>query len=274
MSSGVRRLTRALAGAALLLVLSPASARAQLPHPLDEAPHTTDFLPRFDWKASIALLGHPDPRFTWDAQWVGDFDLVTYPNGRASVLAAYQTLLGSEFRPFDPYQSNYQLEASGSAFAGRTEVAAVLSHVSRHLGDRPNRTTIAENSFGARLLRRFGAGAPASLDVRLDARKVVARSYDDYTWIEEVEMVARRRFNPHVSAFLRGYGQLIQVDPDVLGRPTQRGGRLEAGLNLRGRQTQGPAAEVFVGGEQMIDADPLDRTTRRWAYVGVRLLGR
>jgi hypothetical protein len=32
--------------------------------------------------------------------------------------------------------------------------------------------------------------------------------------------------------------------------------------------------ELFGGAEQMIDADPLDRVTRRWAYFGFRLLGR
>ena len=186
----------------------------------------------------------------------------------------YQALLGSEFRPFDPYQSNYLLEASGSYFIGTTEVAGVLSHISRHLGDRPKRLAVAENSLGPRVMHRFGTESAVWFDVRADVRKVIARAYDDYTWIEELELVARRQVNPHAAVYLRGYGQLIQVDPTLAGRTTQKGGRVEAGVKLRGANPAGPAMELFAGGEQMIDADVLDRLPRRWAYVGFRILGK
>jgi len=63
------------------------------------------FRPRVAKDTSAALLAHSDPRFTWDTHWAGDLDLFTYPKGRASFLADYQALLGSEYRPFDPYQS-------------------------------------------------------------------------------------------------------------------------------------------------------------------------
>jgi hypothetical protein len=230
-------------------------------------------MPRLDMKLSAALLANSDPRFTWDTHWAGDLDLFSYPKGRASFLADYQALLGSQFRPFDPYQSNYLLEASGSFFAGKTEVAGVLNHVSRHLGDRPKRFAVAENSLGARIMRRLGEESTGLLDIRVDVRKVIATAYDDYTWIEEVELVGRRQISVHSSVFLRGYGQLIQVDPLVAGRNQQRGGRVEAGVKLKGSNAAGPALELFGGGEQMIDADPLDRMPRRWAYVGFRLMG-
>jgi len=274
MSSSVGRLIRRAALAAgLSLALAPA-AFAQNPHPLDAAPAAADFMPRMDWKMSAAFLNHPDSRFTWDTHWAGDFDLFSYPKGRVSFLADYQALLGSEFRAFDPYQSNYLLEASGSVFVGRTEVAGVLSHISRHLGDRPKRIAVAENSLGPRIMRRFGtADNASSLDLRVDVRKVIAKAYDDYTWIEEVELVARRRLTPYAGMFLRGYGQLIQVDKTYAGRDQQRGGRVEAGVRLRGKGTTGGSMELFGGGEQMIDADVLDRLPRRWAYVGFRLLG-
>ena len=274
MSSSVGRLIcRAALAAGLSLALAPA-ASAQLPHPLDEAPASADFMPRMDWKMSAAFLNNPDTRFTWDTHWAGDFDLFTYPNGRVSFLADYQALLGSEFRPFDPYQSNYLLEASGSVFVGRTEVAGVLSHISRHLGDRPKRIAVAENSLGPRVMRRIGSSAStSSLDVRVDVRRVIAKAYDDYNWNEEVELVGRRRVSPYVGAFLRGYGQLIQVDKTIAGRDQQRGGRVEAGVRLRGKGQTGGSMELFAGGEQMIDADVLDRLPRRWAYVGFRLLG-
>ncbi|MFN8063293.1 MAG: hypothetical protein U0P82_00735 [Vicinamibacterales bacterium] len=268
------RLVRGAASAALLLTALAPAASAQIPRPLSEAPAGADFMPRFDWKMSAAYLAHPDPRFTWDTHWAGDFDLFSYPKGRVSFLADYQALLGSEYRAFDPYQSNYLLEASGSYFVGRTEVAGVLSHISRHLGDRPKRLAVAENSLGPRLMRRFGTDARGIFDVRADVRKVIARAYDDYTWIEELELTARRPLNPHVAVFSRGYGTLIQVDPLIAGRAdTQRGGRIEAGVKLRGSATSGGAMELFVGGEQMIDADVLDRLPRRWAYLGFRLLG-
>lgn len=274
MSSSVGRLIRRAALAAgLSLALAPA-AFAQLPHPLDDAPAAADFMPRIDWKMSAAFLDHPDSRFTWDTHWAGDFDLFSYPKGRVSFLADYQALLGEGFRAFDPYQSNYLLEASGSVFVGRTEVAGVLSHISRHLGDRPKRIAVAENSLGPRFMRRLGTTASqSSLDVRVDVRKVIAKAYDDYNWIEEVELVARRRVSPYAGMFLRGYGQLIQVDTTVAGRGQQRGGRVEGGVRLRGKSQAGGAMELFGGGEQMIDADVLDRLPRRWAYVGFRLLG-
>lgn len=273
MSSSVGRLIRRAALAAgFSLALVPA-AFAQLPHPLDEAPASADFMPRIDWKMSAAFLNHPDERFTWDTHWAGDFDLFSYPKGRVSFLADYQALLGSQFRPFDPYQSNYLLEASGSVFVGQTEVAGVLSHISRHLGDRPKRIAVAENSLGPRIMRRVGAAGPSSLDIRVDVRKVIAKAYDDYNWIEELELVARRRLSPYAAMFVRGYGQLIQVDKTIAGRDQQRGGRVEAGVRLRGKGQTGGSMELFAGGEQMIDADVLDRLPRRWAYVGFRLLG-
>lgn len=225
---------------------------------------------RFDWRMSAALLQHPDPRFTWDTHWAGDFDLFSYPKGRATFLADYQALLGSEYRPFDPYQSNYLLEASGSYFAGKTEIAAVLSHISRHLGDRPKRIAVAENSLGPRVLRHLGDDA-RSLDVRVDIRKVIARAYDDYSWISELDLTARRRISPRNSLYARGYGELIQVERSIANRGNQRGGKIEAGLKVQGSSG---AMEFFAGGEQMIDADPLDRVPRRWGYIGFRLLER
>ncbi|MGC4080752.1 MAG: hypothetical protein QM736_01175 [Vicinamibacterales bacterium] len=273
MPTSVGRVVRRAAMAALFTATA-SLASAQNPHPLSEAPASADFMPRVDWKMSAALLGHPDPRFTWDTHWAGDFDLFSYPKGRVSFLADYQAVLGSEYRAFDPYQSNYLLEASGSYFAGRTEIAGVLSHISRHLGDRPKRLAVAENSLGPRLMRRIGNPTATSLDVRVDVRKVIARAYDDYTWIEELELVARRQVHPKATLFMRGYGQLIQVDPVIAGRDGQRGGRVEAGVTLRGASTSGAAMELFGGGEQMIDADVLDRLPRRWAYVGFRILGK
>ena len=270
MSSSVRRLVHRAVLAACVSLVATAAAFAQGPHPLSDAPASVSFMPRFDFWMSAALLRHPDPRFTWDTHWAGDFDLFTYEKGRATFLADYQALLGSEYRAFDPYQSNYLLEASGSYFAGKTEVVGVLSHISRHLGDRPKRIAVAENSLGPRFMRRVGGDAQ-SLDVRVDIRKVIARAYDDNSGIDELDMTVRRRVSPRSTLYGRGYGELIQVDQTVANRGTQRGGKIEAGVKVQGRSA---AMEFFAGGEQMIDADPLDRLPRRWAYIGFRLLGK
>jgi hypothetical protein len=159
-------------------------------------------------------------------------------------------------------------------FVGKNEVAAVLSHISRHLGDRPKLIAVAENSLGPRVMRRFGEDARGSLDLRADVRKVIAKAYDDCNWIEEIELVAKKALNAHATVYVRGYGQLIQVDPEIAGRGQQKGGRIEAGIKLKGANPAGAAVELFGGGAQMIDADPLDRLPRRWAYAGFRLLGK
>ncbi|MGE0449227.1 MAG: hypothetical protein AB7Q29_06540 [Vicinamibacterales bacterium] len=267
MSFRLRRVVQSAAVAALCVCAGAPAASAQ--EPLAAAPEAVEFLPRFDLKLIAAGLGHQDQRFSWDTHWVGDFDLLNYKRGRATFLADYQALLGREFRPFDPYQSNYLLEASGSFFAGNTEVAAVLNHVSRHLGDRPKRNAIAENSLGIRVMRRFSAtGTGTSLDVRADARKIIQRSYVDYTWMTDLDLWVRQRVHPHAAIYGRAYGELIPVDRTIAGRSAQRGGRVEAGVRLEG--TDG-ALELFGGYEQMIDADPLDRLPRRWAFWGFRL---
>lgn len=260
-----KRLVGIAALASLGAGVWPAVAAAQ--EPLPAPPQKVDFMPRFGGKLIAAGLAHADQRFSWDTHWVGDFDLINYKGGRATFLADYQALLGREFRPFDPYQSNYLLEASGSFFAGKTEVAAVLNHISRHLGDRPKRFAIAENSLGVRVMRRLSYGA-TSVDVRGDLRKIIQRSYMDYTWMTDVDVWVRQQVHPRAAIYGRVYGEMLPVDRTIAGRDTQRGGRLEGGVRLQGSDG---AVELFGGYEQMIDADPIDRLPRRWAFWGFRL---
>jgi hypothetical protein len=266
MSEVLGKVARVALAAAWLVAGAAATASAQ--QPLADAPAGAEFFPRFDFTMSAAALSYPDDRFSWDTHWAGDLDLFDYKGGRAQFLADYQALLGSEFRPFDPYQSNYTLEATGSYFVGRTEIAGVLNHISRHLGDRPKRLAVAENSLGVRVMRQLTDG-PNTLDVRGDVRKVIARAFVDYTWMADLDLVLRRTLTPHVGVFGHLDGQAIGVDPAIAGRDGQRGGRLEAGVRLTG--TRG-AVELFGGLERMIDADPLDRIGRRWAFFGFRLL--
>jgi hypothetical protein len=243
-------------------------AFAQQPRP--DPPATPEFMSRFDFRLAAAGLNSDDQRFKIDTHWGGDFDVVDYVHGRATFLVDYQALLGNEFRPFDPYQSNYLLEAGSSVRLGKTEIYGVLNHVSRHFGDRFKREAIAENSIGPRVLRQF-VSRETTIDARVDWRKVIQRSYMDYEWIGDVDVTVRQRLNRHLSAYGRAFGETYLVDKTIAGRDRQDGGRIEAGVRLNG--TRG-AIDLFAGYERVVDADPLDRVTRKWAFAGFRVLGR
>ena len=148
----MRQAVRELAGTFCLVILVAASARAQ---PAPATSWHVEFLPRFDFRLSSNALTADDPRFTWDTHWAGEFDFVDYSYGRLTFLADYQAIVGEEFRPFDPYQSNYHLEASASLRQASTEWALAFHHVSRHLGDRPMRQAVAWNTVLWRILKRI-----------------------------------------------------------------------------------------------------------------------
>jgi hypothetical protein len=187
------------------------------------------------------------------------------------VTADYQAVLGSEYRPFDPNQANYILEASVSGRTSeRTEAAVIFHHVSRHISDRPKAFAVAWNLLGGRLLHRATRGA-TTLDLAVDAGRVVQRSYVDYTWLGELNLMARRALGARAGVFAHGTGQVFAVDKTVAGRAKQAGARIEAGIRLNGR---GGAMEIFAGYEKRVDADPLDRLPQRWALAGLRLLSR
>lgn len=243
-------------------------AAAQQPQGITDAPASPEFFSRFDFNMSAAKLAYPDQRFSWDTHWAGDFDLFDYVYGRVSFIGDYQAVLGSEFRAFDPYQSNYLLEAIGSVRYRKTEVLGVLNHVSRHLGDRFKPLAVAENSLGPRVMRRYEKGE-MTYEVRGNLRKVIARAYVDYTWIADIDLTAATDLRPRVGLYGRAFGQTIAVDKTIAGRDRQSGGRLEAGVRLRGEKGD---MELFAGAERVIDADQLDRVPRQWAFIGFRLL--
>jgi hypothetical protein len=124
------------------------------------------------------------------------------------------------------------------------------------------------NAVIGRALRRFAVKG-GTLDVRADLGRVVARAHVDYTWIAELELVGRRQVSPHLGLYARTTGELYGVDPSIAGRDRQEGGRIEGGVRLLG---SAGAIELFGGYERVIDADPLDRQFRHWAFAGFRLL--
>ncbi len=265
-------LMRHAARAVCLTLILVAPARAQGPIEPEIAPPSPspDFLTRYDFHLSTAALSSSDPRFAWEAHFGGDLDIVDYGVGRATILADYEALLGNQFRPFDPYQGNYTLEAAASARVAGTEVQGLFHHESRHLGDRPKRFAVAWNVLGVRLLRRLELG-DQQLDIRATAGRLVQQSFVDYDWTADLDLLVRRPISDRVGVFGRAYGQVFTVDGSRPTRGTQYGGRLEAGVRLKGRAG---AIELFGGVERRIDADQVELEPERWALVGFRILSK
>jgi hypothetical protein len=270
-----------LALAVCFVVAFAAHAAAQDTQPLvAAAPAAPEFLTRYDFHLSIASLmpstptptpAVPDQRFSWDSHFGGSFDFADLVVARLGVNADFQAVMGSEYRPFDPNQGNYTLEGFVSArVAPDTEVAGIFHHVSRHLSDRPKSFAVAYNEIGARAMSRVAVG-PTTVDIDLEGGRAVQHSYVDYTWIGEAQVSIRRPVNPHVGVFVHGIGQAFAVDEVVAGRGAQAGGLVEGGVRLTGRAA---ALEIFAGYEKRVDADPLDRLSRRWALLGFRIVSR
>jgi hypothetical protein len=207
-----------------------------------------------------------DPRFVWDANFGGELDMLEYGSGRATFVANYQTILGSEFRAFDPNQGNYILEGSISRRAGALEAAAVFHHVSRHLSDRPKRFPVDWNMIGGRIAGSATRG-PTTLRGRADIRGVIQSSYVDYRWELASEVAARVALRPGVALVSRGGLRIVGVDGSR-DRGTQYGYRGEGGVRLDGR---GAGLELFIAAERRVDPYQLEFSTASWMTVGFRI---
>ena len=161
----------------LALMAAPAAAQTPTPAPPPSAAGGVEFLSRFDFGVALEHLYTDDDRFVWDADFGGDLDLVDYGRGRLAFAALYETILGREFRAFDPNQGNYTLAGELSARARRVEVSGVFHHVSRHLSDRPKRGPVDWNMIGGRVrgrLPRRRPGAPGGGRARRGVPPAVA----------------------------------------------------------------------------------------------------
>jgi hypothetical protein len=246
-----------LLGLALTLLGAPASAQTTPSSP---------FLSRFDFWVAMEHLSHDDPRFVWDAKWAAELDLIDYGIGRLTFAAEYQTILGEEFRIFDPNQGNYMLEGSGSVRVGAAEVAAVFHHISRHLSDRPKRFPVDWNMVGGRVLTSVERGR-TQVWARADLRTVIQHSYVDYEWELDSEAAARVRLRPRVAMVALGQLRVLGVD-ESRGRDTQYGLRGEGGVRLDGSAA---ALELFIAAERRIDPYQLEFSTTNWLSAGFRL---
>jgi hypothetical protein len=239
----------------------PAYAQtAQPPQP------PVEFLSRFDFHVSMEHLVSDDPRYVWDANFGGELDMIDYGRGRATFLANYETVLGSEFRAFDPNQGNYVLEGSLSARRESTEVAAVFHHVSRHLSDRPKRFPVDWNMIGGRISGTTTRGQ-AAFRGRVDVRGVIQRTYVDYRWEVESAAAMRVGVQPRVSLVSAGNVRVLGVDGSR-DRSTQFGFRAEGGVRLAGRAA---TLELIGGVERRIDPYQLEFDSATWVTVGFRI---
>jgi hypothetical protein len=255
-----------------LLLATPAFAQQSGPQPLDGPIEHFEFFSRYDFQLMANVLSGDDGKqFRWDTHFGGEFDILNFVKGRATVVTDYEAVLGSELRPFDPNQGNYILEPAISWFLGKNEVAFVFHHVSRHLSDRPKTYAIAMNILEGRYLRKFELTDKTSLSVRTSAGKLVQHSQVDYTWTVDWDVMLRRRMNPHVEWYGRTTGEMFGIDPLIRLTPdrgTQHTTRVEVGTRLNGKKAD---LELFLGAEHRLDASPIDFVPVSWAIAGFRV---
>lgn len=258
----------------LLAGTTPIAAQQPGPLPIDKPSDTVEFFPRYTFQIGGNTLSGDDTRFMSDAHYGGATDLIDYTvpfKGRINIVADYEAVLGTEYRIFDPNQSIYILEGSGSFWLGKNEIAGVFHHISRHLSDRPKNYGIAFNSVGIRYLRLFDVGGGTSVAVSGRLAKVIAKADVDYTWESGFAVTLRHVLKPHMGVFAHGWGDMFAVDPVLRGRTAQHGGRFEGGVRFDGR---GGALEVYVGVEHRLDADPHDYLPVTWGIFGFRLMSK
>ena len=264
-------MNRSVAMALTMALMTAMPAAAQTASNQATPPQTggPDFLSRFAFHVGIEHLFDDDPRFEWDAHWGAELDLIDYGPGALIFVAAYQTILGDEFREFDPNQGNYTLGGSASVQAGVVEVAGVFHHVSRHLSDRPKRFPVDWNMVGGRIRTGFVRGR-TELRGQLDLRGVIQKSFVDYQWEMDGNARAQVRLTPRVAFVALGVFRVVGVDGSRE-RGDQYGWRTDGAIRL-----DGPAAalELFAAAERRIDPYQLEFSTATWLTTGFRLVSR
>ena len=263
-------MSRALAVLALVLTTAaPSVAQTFSAQATQGGSSSPDFLSRFDFYVGIEHLGSDDPRFVWDAHWGGELDLIDYGRGALTFGAIYQTILGNEFREFDPNQGNYMLGGSASIRAGAVEVAGVFHHVSRHLSDRPKRFPVDWNMIGGRVHGGITRGR-TELRAQGDVRGVIEKSFVDYDW--EIDGVSRVQvgLTPRFALVGSGGFRFVGVDGSR-DRGDQYGWRGEGAVRVDGGAA---ALELFVAGERRVDPYQLEFSTVTWLTTGFRLVSR
>jgi hypothetical protein len=258
--------------AALLTVLTttaPALAQTAPTQATQAGSSSPDFLSRFDFLVGLEHLVSDDPRFVWDAYWGGELDFIDYGRGALTFAATYETILGNEFREFDPNQGNYMLGGSASVRLRAVEVAGVFHHVSRHLSDRPKRFPVDWNMIGGRVQGGTIRGR-TEIRAQVDIRGVIEKALVDYDWEMDAASGVRMGLTPRVALVGSGGFRVVGVDGSR-GRGDQYGWRGEGAVRFDGGAA---ALELFVAGERRIDPYQLEFSTMTWLTTGFRLLSR
>jgi len=233
------------------------------------APVRLRFMPRYDFHISADHLSTSDVRFVWDANFGGEVDVVDYGFGRATFTGNFETVMGNQFRNFDPNQGNYLLDSSLSLRDGGTEVAALFHHTSRHLSDRFNRVSVAWNMLGARVQHDIAAGKTA-IHLTGDVRGALLKNHVDYNWEAGGDVRVAVPLRPALSFITSARLELLGVDGSQQ-RGTQTGSRAEAGVRLAGEKG---AIELIVAAERRVDPYPLEFSTLNWVSAGFRFVSR
>ena len=216
----------------------------------------------------IRTTDNGDRSFGWDADIGADLDLFDLGFVRGNLFVNIESIVGDERRAIDPNQNNYTIDTTIFVRLPRGALGVTFHHISRHLADRLNTDAVAWNMAGLNYADRLRLG-PAELYYSAAAYARVLRAGVDY----EYEFNARVRleipFESRVALILDVDGTAVEVDRDIYGRPMQHGARLESGLRIRGRAG---TAEVILGRERRIDADPFERRPIRWTRLGFRFI--
>jgi hypothetical protein len=251
---------------ACVVLLTARVAAAQSPGP------AASFLPRADFFLQWSAIAASDPRFSWQGKVAFDADLVDFGAGRLAFAADYEAMLGGERRPYDLNQSTYRFEMAATRRVRSTEVAGIISHVSRHLVDRENPPSISWNAAGARVRQRVTVNGGATLiDGRIEITRAMQQAYVDYAWTSDARVSVRHALRPdrRVELLADVSGGVIGVHRALYGRPRICGGRIEGGVRVNGAAA---ALEIFAGYERRMDAFPTDRFRVRMWTVGFRLV--
>lgn len=233
------------------------------------APVRIRFMPRYDFHLAADHLSTTDSRFVWDTNFGGEVDFVDYGRGRATFTGNFESVLGNQFRAFDPNQGNYLLDVALSWRERGTEVAALFHHTSRHLSDRFNRVPVGWNMLGTRVQHDVAARKVA-VRLRADALGTLRKSNVDYNWELDGDVRLAAPLRPAVSFITATHVQLVGVDASA-GRGSQAGSRAEAGVRFSGEKG---AIELIVAAERRIDAYPLEFATLNWVSAGFRFVSR
>ncbi|HEU5259258.1 MAG TPA: hypothetical protein VFU28_24895 [Vicinamibacterales bacterium] len=258
---------RCLVVVAIVLWAVAAPARAQDPAPA--APQVIRFMPRYDFHLSADHLSTDDARFVWDTNFGGEVDFVDYGVGRATFTGNFESVLGNQFRDFDPNQGNYLLDGSVSLRERGTEVAMLFHHTSRHLSDRFKRAPVGWNMLGARVRHNI-VGRKAAIQLKGDLLAGLVKNNVDYNWEADGDVRVAVPLRPAVSVITSARLQLIGVDGSQQ-RGTQTGSRAEVGIRLAGEKG---AIELIVAAERRVDPYPLEFSTLNWVSAGFRFVSR